>query len=234
MLPALMAEAVGTITDENQLTMPIASRRAIFAWAMYDFANSGYTTVVLTAVYNAYFVGVIVGNAHGGGGTLLWTVAMAVANLVVLLTAPVIGAIADAKAAKKHFLALTTVGCVLFTALLGFAGPGEVVLAMGLVIAASIMFAAGENLIAAFLPELVPAERVGRVSGYGWSLGYIGGLLVLGLCLAYITFAEARGATAAEFVPVTLQHATLDLVIIISAILIRLRGVFVSSAKERI
>lgn len=184
--------------------MPTAPRRAIFAWAMYDFANSGYTTVVLTAVYNAYFVGVIAAGAHAGQGTLLWTIAMALANLVVLLTAPVIGAIADTKAAKKPFLAFTTVGCVLFTALLGFAGPGDVALATVLVICASVMFAAGENLIAAFLPELVPAERVGRVSGYGWSLGYIGGLSVLAMCLAYIQFAEARGATAAQFVPVTL------------------------------
>lgn len=184
--------------------MSAAPRRAIFAWAMYDFANSGFTTVVLTAVYNAYFVGVIAASAQAGRGTLLWTVAMAIANLVVLLSAPVIGAIADTKAAKKLFLAITTIGCVLFTALLGFAGPGDVALAMLLVIAASVMFAAGENLIAAFLPELVPADRLGRVSGYGWSLGYIGGLLVLATCLAYIRFAEAQGATAEQFVPVTL------------------------------
>jgi len=184
--------------------MPPAPRRAIFAWAMYDFANSGFTTVVLTAVYNAYFVGVIAASAHAGRGTLLWTTAMAIANLIVLLSAPVIGAIADTKAAKKLFLAITTVGCVLFTALLGFAGPGEVALAMALVIAASVMFATGENLIAAFLPELVPAERLGRVSGYGWSLGYVGGLLVLATCLLYIRFAEAHGATAEQFVPVTL------------------------------
>ena len=184
--------------------MPAAPRRAIFAWAMYDFANSGFTTVVLTAVYNAYFVGVIAAGAHAGRGTLLWTIAMAIANLIVLLSAPVIGAIADTKAAKKLFLAITTIGCVLFTALLGFAGPGEVALAMLLVIGASVMFAAGENLIAAFLPELVPAERLGRVSGYGWSLGYVGGLLVLATCLAYIRFAEAHGATAEQFVPVTL------------------------------
>lgn len=185
-------------------TTPTASRRAIFAWAMYDFANSGYTTVVLTAIYNAYFVGVIAAGAHAGRETLLWTVAMAIANFIVLITAPVIGAIADTKATKKLFLAVTTIGCVLFTGLLGFAGPGEVALAMTFVIGASIMFAAGENLIAAFLPELVPAERVGRVSGYGWSLGYVGGLLVLAACLAYIRFAEARGANAAQYVPVTL------------------------------
>ena len=179
-------------------------RRAIVAWAMYDFANSGYTTVVLTAIYNAYFVGVIAAVAGPGAATLYWTLAAAIANAVVLLTAPVIGAVADARAAKKVFLAITTVGCVAFTALLGLAGPGQVTLAMTLVILASIMFATGENLIAAFLPTLAPAAALGRLSGYGWSLGYVGGLMVLGLCLIYINAAQATGAPAEHYVPVTL------------------------------
>lgn len=179
--------------------------REIFAWAMYDFANSGYTTVVLTAIFNAYFVGVVAGGAASGGwATLTWTVAMAIANLLVILTAPVIGAVADHRACKKQFLAVTTIGCVVFTALLGLVGPGDVALGMVLVIMASFMFASGENLIAAFLPEIAPPEAMGRVSGYGWSLGFVGGLLVLGVCLVYISFAEAAGRTAAQYVPVTM------------------------------
>ena len=110
---------------------PPATRREIFSWAMYDFANSGYTTVVLTAVFSAYFVGVVAGNGAGrdGSATLLWTLATAIANGLILLTAPVIGAIADARAWKKRFLALTTAGCVTSTALLALAGPGDVWLA---------------------------------------------------------------------------------------------------------
>src|SRR3990167_4185154 len=131
-------------------------RREVLAWAMYDFANSGYTTVVLTAVFNAYFVGVVAGDGadKSGAATLLWTVAMAVTNLLVLASAPVLGAIADHGAYKKRFLALTTVGCVLFTAALGCVGRGDVALGMTLVILASLMFASGENFIAAFLPEI--------------------------------------------------------------------------------
>jgi UMF1 family MFS transporter len=173
---------------------------------MYDFANSGYTTVVLTAVFNAYFVGVVAGDGadRSGMATLLWTVAMAITNFLVLVSAPVLGAIADHGAHKKRFLAFTTIGCVLFTILLGFVGRGDVALGMALVILATFMFASGENFIAAFLPEIASQREMGRISGYGWSLGYLGGLLVLGLCLAYIQWAQARGDVAEQFVPVTL------------------------------
>ncbi len=173
---------------------------------MYDFANSGYTTVVLTAVFNAYFVGVVAANGadRGGTATLLWTVAMAITNLLVLVSAPVLGAIADHGAHKKRFLAFTTIGCVLFTLLLGLVGRGDVMLGMALVILATLMFASGENFIAAFLPEIASQKEMGRISGYGWSLGYLGGLLVLGLCLVYIQSAQSRGDVAEQYVPVTM------------------------------
>lgn len=175
---------------------------------MYDFANSGYTTVVLTAIFNAYFVGVVASTADDpdsrGTATLLWTVAMAVTNFLVLVSAPVLGAIADHGGYKKRFLALTTVGCVSFTAALGFVGPGDVVLGMAFVILGTLMFSSGENFIAAFLPEIADENNIGRISGYGWSLGYVGGLLVLTLCLAYVQWAQAGGAAATDYVPVTM------------------------------
>ena len=181
-------------------------RREVLAWAMYDFANSGYTTVVLTAVFNAYFVGVVAGDGadKSGAATLLWTVAMAITNILVLASAPVLGAIADHGAYKKRFLAYTTVGCVLFTALLGFVGRGDVALGMTLVILSSLMFASGENFIAAFLPEIAAQKDMGRISGYGWSLGYLGGLLVLGMCLVYIQWAQSQEQAVTQYVPVTM------------------------------
>jgi MFS transporter, UMF1 family len=183
-----------------------AGRRERLSWAMYDFANSGYTTVVLTTVFNAYFVAVI---ASGGGfapgtGTFLWTLAIGIANVIVIVSAPVIGAIADGRAAKKRFLLVTSVGCVVTTALLASAGPGDVALAMVLVAISLVCFDTGENLIAAFLPELVPDDEMGRMSGYGWGLGYLGGLITLALCLGYIGWAQGRGQTEADFVPATL------------------------------
>ena len=184
-------------------TFDPVTRRERFAWCMYDFANSGYTTAILTAIFNAYFVGVIAAGQGSGDATLLWTLAMAAANALVLISAPVVGAIADYSGAKKRFLTATTIGCVVFTALLYFAGPGDIALAVVLVILATFMFSSGENLIAAFLPEISTPETMGRLSGYGWALGYFGGLLALVLCLAYVAHAEAQGMEAAQYVPVT-------------------------------
>jgi MFS transporter, UMF1 family len=180
--------------------------REIWAWAGFDFANSGYTTVVLTTIYSAYFVAVVAGEASlpPGYATLLWTVCGAMANLCVLFSAPVLGAIADYRASKKPFLLVSTIACVGATAALALVGPGQVVPGMLLVVISAIAFASGENLIAAFLPEIAPRERMGRVSGFGWSLGYAGGLLTLGACLAWIAWAEGRGMAAPEFVPATL------------------------------
>jgi len=178
---------------------PDVRPRELWAWAMYDFANSGYTTVVITALFNAYFVAVVAGNAPWA--TFTWTAALSFSYLLIVLSAPLIGAYADLRAAKKKLLALSTAGCILFTALLYFAQPDTLWLAVVCVIASNFFFGSGENLIAAFLPEISKARAMGRVSGWGWSLGYIGGLVSLGLCLLYVTWAEAHGQTAGQFVP---------------------------------
>src|SRR5687767_5846844 len=159
--------------------------REVWAWSMYDFANSAYTTVVITAVFSAYFVGVVAGNAPWA--TFAWTAALSASYALVLLTGPVIGAWADQHAAKKKLLLLSTLGCVLFTALLGLVAPGMVVFSLALIIVSNFFFGVGENLIAAFLPELADSRAMGRVSGWGWSFGYLGGLVALGICLFYIT-----------------------------------------------
>ncbi|OGA20417.1 MAG: MFS transporter [Betaproteobacteria bacterium RIFCSPLOWO2_02_FULL_67_19] len=169
---------------------------------MYDFANSGYTTVVITAVFNAYFVAAVAGKA--AWATFAWTAALSVSYLAVLLTAPLVGAWADAHGAKKRLLLGATIGCVLFTAGLYFAAPGAVALAIVLVVLSNFFFSTGENLIAAFLPELADSRAMGRVSGWGWAFGYLGGLVSLGISLAYITWAQQQGHGGAQFVPVVM------------------------------
>jgi UMF1 family MFS transporter len=188
---------------DGRLTLqPGVRPREVWAWAMYDFANSGYTTVVITAVFNAYFVGVVA--AGQSWGTFAWTAALSVSYAAIILTAPIVGAYADAHAAKKKLLLITTVGCVLGTALLALAGPGDVALAFALIVLSNVFFGTGENIAAAFLPELARGEAMGKVSAWGWSLGYIGGLLTLAVCLAYVVSARGVGQTEAEFVPVTM------------------------------
>jgi MFS transporter, UMF1 family len=176
--------------------------REVWSWAMYDFANSGYTTVVITAVFSAYFVAEVAGRAPWA--TFAWTAALGASYALVVLTAPLIGAYADARAAKKRLLACTTAGCVLFTAGLALVGRGDLVAGMALVALSNFFFGTGENLVAAFLPEIARGEALGRVSGWGWSLGYLGGIVALGACLAYVSHAQGRGADATEFVPVAM------------------------------
>lgn len=173
--------------------------REVWAWAMYDFANSAYTTTVVTAIFNAYFVAVVAGGATWA--TLAWTTTQAIASIAIMLTAASLGAYADRHGAKKKLLALTTVGCVAATAALFWVGPGDVLLAMGLVAIAGFFFGSGENIIAAFLPELAGDDDLGKVSGWGWSWGYLGGMACLGLCLAWIVAAKGRGEGAESFVP---------------------------------
>lgn len=193
--------------NHNNLAIGHADNKELLAWALFDFANSGYTTVVQTTIFSAYFVGVIASNTTGitaGMATLLWTLAMSGANFIVMIAGPVIGAIADYRACKKQFLFISSIGCVISTALLATAGPGDIASAIVLVIISAIMFAAGENLIAAFLPEIVPEQEMGKMSGYGWSLGYVGGLLTLAICLTYISWSRHQGISEAQSVPVTL------------------------------
>ena len=143
---------------------------------MYDFANSGYTTVVITALFNAYFVAVV---AHDQPwATLAWTLALSVSYGLIIITAPAIGSYADAHANKKQLLMITTIGCVAFTAALYWVRPGDVVLAMTLIVLSNFFYGTGENLNGAFLPELAQAGALGKVSGWGWSFGYLGGLTV--------------------------------------------------------
>src|SRR5258707_7094904 len=132
------------------------SLREVWAWSMYDFANSGYTTVVITAVFNAFFVAAVAEKAPWA--TFDWTAALSVSYLAVLLTAPVVGAWADAHAAKKKLLLIATAGCVVFTGLMFFVSPGGVILALTLIILSNFFFATGENLIAAFLTELADSK----------------------------------------------------------------------------
>jgi UMF1 family MFS transporter len=121
-----------------------------------------------------------------------------------MVAGPVVGAFADAYAAKKRVLVATTAGCVLFTALLATTGRGDLALAAALLVGSNFFYAIGENTIAAFLPEIARPQELGRISSWGWSLGYVGGLLGLAVCLGYVSWAEANGQGAEAFVPVTM------------------------------
>ncbi|AZW23088.1 MULTISPECIES: MFS transporter [Bordetella] len=191
----------GAAADAGALAAlnPGVTRREVWAWAMYDFANSGYTTVILTTVFSTYFVSVVGGRAHWA--TLAWTAALSLSYLAIMLTMPTLGARADARAGKRRLLYTSTAGCVAATLVLTQAGPGDVWLALAAVALSNYCYCIGESVVAAFLPELARPHALGRVSGWGWSFGYCGGMLALGLSLAVVTLGEARGLDASQYVP---------------------------------
>lgn len=155
-----------------------ASRRELFGWAMFDFANSSYTTVIITVVFCIIFPKIIVGDGPEYRlGNLLWSTSLSISYLVVLLSAPLLGAIMDYTGSKKKFLFVSYVLTVLATAALFFVGPGDIILGMCLIVLSNIGFSYSESFVSSFLPDLGPPEDLGKISGYAWSLGYFGGLI---------------------------------------------------------
>ena len=164
------------------------TRRERIAWYLYDFGNSAYAAVVLLAVYSAYFQGQVVGGVEG---TRLWGIAIFIAMVIVAITAPFLGAIADYSGAKKPLLLFYTVIAVVFTAALFFARPGRVFLGMGLFILAEIGYRSAQVFYNGFLPEIADQKDMGRISGNGWAIGTAGGVVCLLLILPLIVIVDS-------------------------------------------
>ena len=177
------------MNDITSAAEPV-KKREIFGWCCFDFANSAFTTVIITVVYAVYFQNVVAGGASWANAAWGWTLSLS--QLVVILFSPFVGAIADMKACKKGFLMIATIVCSVATASLYFVGAGEIAAAIGLVALANLAFSFSENLCSGFLPEISTPETAGKISGYGWSFGYFGGLLSLVLALMIFKSGEGR------------------------------------------
>ncbi|MCZ6490895.1 MAG: MFS transporter [Acidobacteria bacterium] len=162
-----------------------ASQRELMGWCLFDFANSAFATVIVTVVYSVYFVNVVA--AGRPDAPFLWSIGTFISYGFVFLVSPLLGAMADYSAGKKRFLFVSYLACVIFTALLFFVGQGDILAGLALFILANIAFAIGENFISSFLPEIAAPEEMGRISGYGWAIGYFGGLFSLVLCYPFIS-----------------------------------------------
>ncbi|MBX9687590.1 MAG: MFS transporter, partial [Candidatus Obscuribacterales bacterium] len=132
------------------------------------------------------------------------TLTICISSLAVVFSAPVIGTIADLHAQKKKLLLLSTICCVICTALLYEVGKGAYLLGMLLLALSTFAYGTAEDLVAAFLPELAAKEDMGRVSAFGWTIGYLGGLTTLAICFAYVLSAKKAGDPAESYVPVTM------------------------------
>ena len=168
----------------------IAPRRGLFGWCLYDWANSAFPTVITTFVFSAYFTKAIA--ADEISGTAQWGIAISLSGLFVALLSPFLGAIADHGGRRKPWVFVLTLLCVVASALLWLARPETnfIILALSLVALANFAFEMAMVFYNAMLPDLVPRQRIGRLSGWGWGLGYAGGLVCLGLILVLLVQAE--------------------------------------------
>ena len=192
-------------------------RREVFGWVMYDFANSAFATTIAAVIFNRYFATVVAGGEKGVDifgihlhGTAFYTFTVSIAMILVALSAPLLGAIADFTRSKKRFLILYCYTGVLFTSLLYFIHEGDYWLGALFSIIATVGFAGGNVFYNAFLPEIATSKTIGRISGWGFTLGYLGGglLLVINLIMlehpTWIGFPEGTFTVHHTFLSVSL------------------------------
>jgi UMF1 family MFS transporter len=179
------------------LISKITNNREHLAWYLYDFGNSAYAAVILLAVYSAYFKSTVVG---GYEGTDLWGTSLFIAMLVVAVTSPILGAIADFSASKKRFLLIFSSITWVFTALLFFVQKGDIILGMLFFIIAEIGYRSGQVFYNSLLPVIAEPEEMGRVSGNAWAIGSFGGILCLLILLPLIMAFEGALMVRLSFI----------------------------------
>ncbi|MCE1187806.1 MAG: MFS transporter [Ignavibacteria bacterium] len=165
-------------------------RLRIFVWSLFDFANTSFSIVVVTFLYAVYFKKTVCFDQPIGD--FYWSLGTGISMIITAFIAPILGAIADYSTGKKRFLLFFTVLCIIATSLLYFVGPGQVLLGLTLFILANIGFEAGLVFYDAFLPEITTPKNYGRVSGYGFGMGYLGSLATLLLIYPFIQLNEIR------------------------------------------
>ena len=193
----------------------LGDRKVIFGWAMYDWANSAYSTTVAVAILPMYFAGVVVpAEGYRIAGTLfaaetLWGFMVSAAAFIVFLLAPLLGAIADFCSAKKRFLLTFCVLGVSAAALLPWCGPGAVWPAIGLFVLSQVGFVGANVFYDAFLPQIAGPAEQDRVSSKGFAYGYAGGGLQFACALGLIAGHDALGLTEAGAARIAMFSAAL-------------------------
>jgi len=175
----------------SEVDIPAAAspdRKPVIAFCLYDFANSAFTTIIITFVFATYFSSGIAADPTTGGAQ--WSFAMAVAGLAIAILSPIFGAIADQSGRRKPWILVLSILCVIATSLLWYARPGDVAWTLTFVIIATIGFEMGMLFYNALLPTVATPATIGRISGWAWALGYAGGLISLAIALFVLVQAD--------------------------------------------
>ncbi|HEX7358788.1 MAG TPA: MFS transporter [Ignavibacteriaceae bacterium] len=162
----------------------MTGKKKIFIWTLFDFANTSFSIVVVTFLYAVYFKKVV---AQGQPvGDLYWSLGTSIAMIITAIISPILGAIADYSTGKKRFLLFFTLLCIAATSSLYFIGSGDIFLGVFIFILANVGFEAGLVFYDSFLPEITEPKNYGRVSGYGFAMGYLGSLATLAIIYPFI------------------------------------------------
>ncbi|MDH3498610.1 MAG: MFS transporter, partial [Acidimicrobiia bacterium] len=180
-------------------------RDTIFAWAMYDWANSAYATTS-GAIVAPFFTGIMVGDDGASvlgtnlSGTTIWSAVVSIGAIILFLAMPVLGAVADFSAAKRSFLRFFAFVGAAFTTLLFVVPDGSWILFLLVFLVSQIGFVAANVFYDGFLPQIATDDTVDRISSKGFAYGYVGGGLYLLIGLIYILNAGDDGNLPPRFV----------------------------------
>ncbi len=164
---------------------PPGAKKSIFSWCLYDWANSAFSTVIITFVFSVFFTRGMVGDETAGAAW--WGYAIGISGICIAILGPILGAVADHSGARKRWIFWLSMLCVVATFLLWFAQPvastGNIIFVLGCIIVANIGFELSMVFYNAMLPHIAPKHLIGRISGWGWGVGYLGGLAALAIAL---------------------------------------------------
>ncbi|MBC7332942.1 MAG: MFS transporter [Actinobacteria bacterium] len=184
------------IIEEIKSNLKLLLKIPVISWALYDLANTSFAIIIITIVFPVYFTNIIANPKiyPPNFGDLMWGLSNGLSMLLALVCAPIFGAIADSSRGKSKFLTVLTLICIIFCSSLYFVGPGKIIPAMIIFILANFFYQTSMEFYNSFLPQLSTRDNTGIVSGFGFSLGYLGGFLILILTLPFIRgeFKEAN------------------------------------------
>jgi len=180
-------EKIENMRKRIKVLYAVLFKLPVLSWALYDMANTSFAIIIITITFPIYFTNIIVSPSYPPNtGDLLWGISSGISMLLASICAPVFGAIADSSRGKNRFLTILTITSIFFCTLLFFLNQGMIIQAVIFFVLANFFYQTSMMFYNSFLPQLSTKGNTGLISGFGFSLGYLGGLITLILILPLV------------------------------------------------